>query len=94
MAQVIEDENLDIQRFNKIHKAELDPAVASDATEEEKKKYDKVIVKIEEMQTSFQEQMEDVIEDSGLTIERYQEIATNLQTNPQLQERLKEELTN
>ncbi len=94
MSQVIQEENLDIKRFNEIHKAQLDPAVTSDATKEEKEKYGKVIARIEDMQVSFESQMEDLIKDSGLSIERYQEIATNLQTNPQLQERLKEELTN
>ena len=85
---------LDIQRFNEIHTAKLDPAVETDATKEEKEKYDNVIAKIEKMQVSFEGEMQKLIEDSGLSIERYQEIATNLQTNPELQERLKEELTN
>lgn len=93
MAQAVQDENLDVQRFNQIHKAELDPAVESDATKEEKEKYKNVISKIEKMQVSFESDMEKMIQDSGLTVERYQEIATNLQTNPELQERLKEELT-
>ncbi|MGB7784778.1 MAG: DUF4168 domain-containing protein [Salinimicrobium sp.] len=93
MSQAIQEENLDIKRFNEIHKAELDPAVASDATKEEKEKYGRVIAKIEKMQVSFEGDMEELIKDSGLTVDRYQEIATSLQTNPQLQERLKEELT-
>ena len=46
------------------------------------------------MQVSFEGDMEELIKDSGLNVERYQEIATSLQTDPQLQERLKEELTN
>ena len=94
MSQVVQDEKLDIQRFNEIHTAKLDPAVETDATKEEKEKYDNVIAKIEKMQVSFEGEMQKLIEDSGLSIERYQEIATNLQTNPELQERLKEELTN
>ncbi|MFV8838153.1 DUF4168 domain-containing protein [Salinimicrobium soli] len=91
MQEVIKSEDLEIKRFNEIHKATLDPDTEVDATAEEQEKYEDVISEIEKMQVSFQQKMEDMITSNGLTIERYQQIATRLQQDAALQERLKEE---
>lgn len=92
MMQVVEAEEMDIQRFNKLYKANMDPAVDAKPSKEEQQKYENIIAEIEKMQVVFQEKMEKTIGDSGLTVERYQQIATILQTNPELQERLKKAL--
>lgn len=93
MAQVVSNEEMDIKRFNEIHKASLDPAVEVEISGEEKEKYDEIVTQIEEIQLDFQSKIEETIKENGLTVERYQDIATRLQTDPELQERLKEELT-
>lgn len=93
MSEVVSNEEMEIKRFNEIHQASLDPAVEVEVTDEEKEKYDNIVSEIEKMQVDFQSKMEETISDSGLTVERYQEIATQLQTDAALQERLREELT-
>lgn len=90
MATLVQDEGMDIQRFNEIHKATIDPSVEVDATEEEKEQHQKIAGEIEKMQIAFQGNLEEVIENEGMTVERYQQIATKLQTDPELQERLRE----
>lgn len=92
MMQVVEAEEMDIQRFNKLYKANMDPAVDANPSKEEQEKYDNIIAEIEKMQVTFQKKMEKTIGESGLTVERYQQIATTLQTDPELQERLKNAL--
>lgn len=92
MMQVVEDEEMDIQRFNKLYKANMDPAVDANPSKEEQEKYKNIVAEIEKMQVSFQKKMEKTISESGLTVERYQQIATSLQTDPELQERLKNAL--
>ncbi len=94
MSQVITDEAIEIKRFNEIHQAMMDPAVKVDASKEEQEKYEVVIAKIEKLQPGFQKQMEGLIADSGLSMERYEQIAQKLQTDPQLQERLRNEFQN
>ena len=94
LSEIITKEGMEIPRFNEIHKASLDPAVTVETTDEEQKKYEKVIGELEKMQVSFQQQMEEMITDGGLTPERYQQIAAQLQTDPELQERLRAELQN
>lgn len=89
MSEAITEEDLEIKRFNEIHKAKMDPAVEVDATAEEQKKYEEAISEIEGMQADFQKQMEDLIKQGGLTVEKYQQIATRLQSDAELQERLR-----
>lgn len=89
MAETVAAEEMDIQRFNEIHKAQLDPAKEVKTSEEEQEKYEEIVSEIEEIQLDFQEKMENAIQQSGLSIERYQQIATRLQTDAELQERLR-----
>lgn len=89
MTQVVQDEGMDIQRFNEIFQASMDPAVNVEITAEEKEQYSNISSEIEAMQGSFQSRMEEVITAQDLTVQRYEQIATQLQTDPQLQERLR-----
>lgn len=89
MSALVQDEDMEIARFNQIHQASLDPEVEIETTQEEEEKYERISTEIEEMQVKFQEQMEELITEQDLTIEKYQQIATQLQTDPELQERLR-----
>lgn len=89
MAQVVEEEGLDIQRFNEIHQATVDPAKEADVTEEEQKQYQDITSELQGMQESFQQQMQEIITEQDLTLQEYEQIATQLQNDPELQERLK-----
>lgn len=90
MTQVISEEEMEIKRFNEIHMATLDPSVEVEVTEKEQEKYSEIVSEVEKIQLDFQEDMEEIIQESGLTVERYQEIATQLETDPELQQRLKD----
>ncbi len=87
MMAVIEAEEMDVETFNEIHKAKLENTEV-DAAPEDVKKHEKAVEKIEVMQVDFQKEMESLITDSGLSIERYQEIATAMQVDQELQQRL------
>lgn len=88
MVKKVEDGGFDVQRFNKIHQASLDPNTEVDATEEEMSKHKEVVADIEGMQGKFQKEMEDAISDEGLEVKRYEKIAMALQTDTELQQRL------
>lgn len=90
MAGVVEGEGMEIQRFNEIHQATVDPQREIDATEEERQQYQNITSEIQERQTSFQQQIEETISDADMSMERYEQIATQLQNDPELQERLRE----
>lgn len=90
MVAVVEEEGFDIQRFNEIHQASLDPNQEVEVTSEEETKHKKVVTKIEGMQGEFQKDMEDIIEKEGLDIERYEKLAMALQSDTELQQRLQQ----
>lgn len=92
MVKTVQDEGMDIQRFNEIHQASLNPEAEVKATEEEKEQHKEIISELETLQLSFQEKMEKLITEEGLSLERYEQIAMGLQADPELQERLKKEL--
>lgn len=90
MVAVIEGEGLTTQRFNEIHQAELDPNQESDASAKEMKKHKSVVSKIEAMNEGLQTKIEQKIKEAGLTMETYQLIHQQIQTNPEMQNKLKE----
>lgn len=92
MIQIIEDEGLDVDRFNEILQAEQDPTQQSDATDKEVKKFNASMDGIKKIQEESQNEMVTQISEKGLTVERYQEINTILQTDQQLQQKLMEKL--
>lgn len=89
MAQIVEEEGMEIQRFNEIHQATVDPEVEVDVTEQELEQYRDISTEIQGMQENFQGQLEEIVESQDLTLERYEQIATQLQRDPELQERLR-----
>ncbi len=89
MTQVIQEEGMEIQRFNELFEASANPQVEVEATGEEEKQFEAISSELEGMQGAFQAKMEKIITDEGLSIERYEQIAMGLQADPALQERLR-----
>ncbi|MGI0107686.1 DUF4168 domain-containing protein [Salinimicrobium sp. WS361] len=94
LSEIITKEGMEIARFNTIHQAQMNPQAEADLTKEEEKQYDTIIEALNEMQLEFRKEMESMISESGLSVKRYEEIANQLQQDAQLQERVKQELTN
>jgi len=92
MAKAVEGEGLGIQRFNEIQQARQDPAQEASATEEEIEMFNSAYKEIEEIQRGAQQKMQEKIVEEGLTIPRYQEIATSIQASPELQQKIQEYL--
>lgn len=86
--KTIQDEGMEIQRFNEIASGENDPETKSDATAEEKKQMEHIKTKLQEMQVKFQEKVAGMIEKKGLTVQRYQEINNAVQQDKVLQDKL------
>lgn len=89
MITVVEENDLDVATFNEIHQAKMENREVT-ASKEDQEKHQKTVTQLESMQPQIQATMEGIIKDQGLTVERYQEIATAMQNNPQLQQRLQQ----
>lgn len=90
MMAVVQDEDFELKRFNEIHQAKMDPKKEVETTEEEDEKYKEVVSELEEMQPKFQKKMQEVITESDLSMERYQQLAMALRSDAELQQRLQE----
>lgn len=90
MVEVVEEGGFDVQRFNEIHQASLDPNQEVEVSSEEEAKHKEVVEEIEGMQGEFQQEMEEIIKKEGLTVERYEQLAMALQTDQELQQRLQQ----
>ncbi|RAV29493.1 DUF4168 domain-containing protein [Sinomicrobium soli] len=88
MVKVVEDSGFEVDRFNELYEASQDPAKEGDASDEEKEKFGVAMNKMQELQSGFQKEMEDVIKEEGITLDRYQQVAMALQSDVELQQRL------
>lgn len=92
MIAAVEEQQLEIAQFNEIHQAKMQQQEIT-ASEEDQKKHERAVAKIEKMQPEIQAQMEDIITKEGLTVERFETIAAAMQTSPELQQRLQQLMT-
>jgi len=84
MIKAVQDEGLEVQRFNEIQQAQQ--------ANQEIKKYESASTELKKIQVQAQQEMQEKITEEGLTVPRYQEIATSIQASPELQEKLQEYL--
>nr|WP_292960606.1 DUF4168 domain-containing protein [Muricauda sp. UBA7809] len=91
--QKVEESGFDANRFNELYLASASPEQTVDATDEEKERFGKVMGEIQQMQVGFTEKIEEIITNEGMSIERYQTIAMALQSDTELQGRLRTKLT-
>lgn len=87
MIAVLEEEELEIETFNKIHQAKMQNQEV-EAPQADVQKHAKAAEKIEKMQPAIQAEMEKIIVDANLTVEKYEQIAGALRSNPDLMKRL------
>lgn len=89
MIQAIEEEELDINRFNEILTVRQNQQSVEDidATAEEMAAFNKAAEKIMEVQQETQAEIEQLIE-SEIGAEKYQQIAMAYQQSPKVQERV------
>lgn len=89
MIKVIEEENLEVQKFNEILEAQQNqPTADIDVSEEDLQKFDKVAGKIVEIQTEVQGEMMKAIEEEGLAPEKYEQILLAYQSNPEVRDKV------
>lgn len=90
MATAVQDEGMDIERFNEIHQASMNPQQESDATSDEMEKHGKVVEKLDKMQGDFQSKLQKAVENQDMDMERFEQISMALQSDTELQQRLQE----
>lgn len=90
MAQTIQEKGMDVNRFNEIYQASSTPDQEVEATPEELKLHKEIVEEIEGAQADFQAEVSTLIEDAGMTLEDYQNVFAELQSDQELQQKFSE----
>jgi len=88
MSKKIQDEGMDPQRFQEIQRSQQSQQGNANVTDEEMKQYQNIMKEMESVQAGLQEDMKKAIEDAGLTMQRYQQIANAAQNDTTLMKRI------
>jgi hypothetical protein len=92
MVTAVQEEGIEVQRFNEIMNAQQDPNQEVDATQDELENFAAAGQAIQQIQQSAQQDMQKVITDSELSLNRYQAIMAAMRNNTGLQQRLQEQI--
>lgn len=90
MMAAVQETGMDVQRFSQIQQAQQMPNQQSDATDAEMEQYNEALEQLESIQADIEEEMKAVIEEEGMSEERYQSIGMAIQSNPELMAKFRE----
>lgn len=85
---LVEDEGMKFSRFQKIMMSQRNPQSSVSPTSEEQKKIKAIQPQLMKINKQAQQQFVQLIQDEGLTPQRFQQIMRGVQTNQELQKRL------
>ncbi len=92
MVQAVTEEGLEVSRYNEIYQAQQNPNQDAGSSEEEMEQFNSASQAIQKIQQTTQQQIQEDVRETGLTLQRYQEIATQVQGDTELQEKIKEQM--
>jgi hypothetical protein len=92
MIDALEGAGMEVQRFNQLQQASQNPEADVEASEEEMAQFGEVSKEMQSMQMEAQSEMQSKIEEQGLDVNRYQQIAMQLQNDTELQQKFQSHL--
>lgn len=94
MMEIVENEGISVEMYNQISQAQQMGQTEEEigASAEDMENYNNALEKIMEVEERLEPQMVAAIEESGMDMQRYQEINMAVQQDPALQQRIQQEL--
>lgn len=92
MMEAIQEEGLDVDKFNEILTSRQNPQMKTEATTEDQTKFDSAVQKVMKIQERMVSEMEDAIQQSGMSISEYEEMLIAYQQSPKIQQQVNEML--
>lgn len=89
MIQALQDEGLEAQRYTEIQQSQQDPNQEANASDEEMVQFEAATQELQKIQIDAQQQMQEMLKAEGLTQNRYQQISMSLQSDPELQQKMR-----
>ena len=95
MQSIIQEEDITMQRFQQIMQSQQNPQAAGDVeiTEEEQEIINGLQPKLQKIGQEAQQKQIGVIQDNGLTLQRYQQIAQTVRSNPAMMQKVQKMMT-
>ncbi|MEX2597195.1 MAG: DUF4168 domain-containing protein [Salibacteraceae bacterium] len=87
MMTEVENGGLGMEKFNAIQQSQQNPNQAADVSPDDMKLFEATQAKITEIQMNAQAQMDKQLKAEGISEQRYQEIGTAIQSNPDLMQK-------
>jgi len=89
MMNILQEEKLSVEQFNEMAKAHQDQKLSEvQATPEEMAAFNKAAQRMVEMQPEFQQDLEEAIQQDGMTLEKFEQIMLAYQQNQSVQQRV------
>lgn len=93
MIEEIESRDMEIQRFNLLYtQLQQMPIEEIDGTEKEKEALAEITEELDVIQQRYEKVFITTIEEEGISMEKYEEIMMEVQQNPELQQRIQQEM--
>lgn len=86
----VEEEGMEVERYTEIQKAKANPATEIKITTEEENMLGSINEKLTEIRNDFEQEVEALIKEEGMTLEDYRMIYLELEKDRDLQEKFRE----
>lgn len=90
MLQVLEEEGMDVQKFNEIMQKKSNPMDTTALPAEDEAQFNKIDARLQEIEMNLNAQSEAAIEEAGMSVEDYQGILAEIQQDTTLQRKVQE----
>lgn len=90
VSQALQEEGISKERFQEILKAQRNPEVNVNASQQEMQKFESASEKLAEIQRNTQSQMKEAVTDQGLEVARFQQIVAAVRENSTLQQQVQQ----
>ena len=90
MGETVQKAGMEVERYQEIAMASQNPDVELEMKANEKQKVKQINKDLQQLQIKVQTEMQSEITKQGLTVERYQELATIIQSDPELMQRFQQ----
>ncbi|PSO80286.1 MAG: hypothetical protein BRC49_05590 [Cyanobacteria bacterium SW_10_48_33] len=96
MSEAIQDEGLTTKQFSAILQSQQNPdsEQTTKAGEQELQQFEQARARLAEIQKETQSQMQEVVEDEGLEVQRFNQILAAIRNNPELQQQIQQIIQN
>lgn len=88
MGELIQEQGMELQKFNEIYKAKQNPAAELNLSKKVEQQYEKIIAELEVLQQDYLEKKQNAVTDAGLDLKTFETIANRVQTDQEVRDRL------